>query len=94
MRRNPIVLFLVSLSVTIGMWLERYMLLFSSLFRDYLVSSWRNYQPSIWEWALFAGSIGLFLTLFLLFIRLLPMISAFEIKEAGFEEKTEAATHG
>jgi molybdopterin-containing oxidoreductase family membrane subunit len=92
LRRNPAVLFLVSLSVTVGMWLERYMLLFSTLFRDYLVSSWRPYRPSFWEWSLFAGSIGLFLTLFLLFIRLLPMISAFEIKEAGFEE-AEAA-HG
>jgi len=94
LRRNPVVLFLVGLSATVGMWLERYMLLFSSLFRDYLVSSWRAYKPSFWEWSLFAGSIGLFLTLFLLFIRLLPMISAFEIKEAGFEETTEAAAHG
>lgn len=93
LRRNPVVLFLVSLSVTVGMWLERYMLLFSTLFRDYLVSSWAPYRPSFWEWTLFAGSIGLFLTLFLLFIRLLPMISAFEIKEAGFEEK-KAAAHG
>lgn len=93
LRRNPVALFLVSLSVTIGMWLERYMLVFSALFRDYLVSSWAQYWPSFWEWSLFAGSIGLFLTLFLLFIRLLPMISAFEIKEAGFEEK-EAQAHG
>jgi molybdopterin-containing oxidoreductase family membrane subunit len=93
LRRNPVSLFLVSLSVTVGMWLERYMLLFSTLFRDDLVSSWAPYRPSLWEWTLFAGSIGLFLTLFLLFIRLLPMISAFEIKEAGFEEK-EAAAHG
>jgi molybdopterin-containing oxidoreductase family membrane subunit len=92
LRCNPVALFLVSLSVTIGMWLERYMLVFSALFRDYLVSSWAQYWPSFWEWSLFAGSIGLFLTLFLLFIRLLPMISAFEIKEAGFEEKE--AAHG
>jgi molybdopterin-containing oxidoreductase family membrane subunit len=92
LRRHPVVLFLVGLSVTVGMWLERYMLLFSTLFRDYLVSSWRAFRPSVWEWTLFAGSIGLFLTLFLLFIRLLPMISAFEIKEAGFEEKE--AAHG
>ena len=92
LRTNPVVLFLVGLSVTIGMFLERYMLVFSTLFRDYLVSSWAPYWPSFWEWSLFAGSIGLFLTAFLLFVRLLPMISAFEIKEAGFEQ-TEAA-HG
>jgi molybdopterin-containing oxidoreductase family membrane subunit len=90
LRVNPLALFLVSLSVTIGMWLERYMLVFSTLFRDYLVSSWAPYFPSFWEWSLFAGSIGLFLTLFLLFIRLLPMISAFEIKEAGYDEKEAA----
>jgi molybdopterin-containing oxidoreductase family membrane subunit len=87
LRRNPIALFAVSLAVTVGMWLERYMLLFSTLFRDYLVSSWGPYRPSFWEWSLFAGSIGLFLTLFLLFVRMLPMISAFEIKEARFEER-------
>lgn len=91
-RINPLAVFLIGLSVTIGMWLERYMLVFSTLFRDYLVSSWGPYFPSFWEWSLFAGSIGLFLTLFMLFIRLLPMISAFEIKEAGFEEKEGA--HG
>jgi molybdopterin-containing oxidoreductase family membrane subunit len=89
-RVNPLAVFLIGLAVTIGMWLERYMLVFSTLFRDYLVSSWGPYFPSLWEWSLFAGSIGLFLTLFLLFIRLLPMISAFEIKEAGFEEKEAA----
>ena len=85
-RVDPVVLFLVGLSATIGMWCERYMLLVSTLFRDYLVSSWRNFWPSFWEWSLFFGSIGLWLTLFLLFIRCLPMISAFEIKEAAFEE--------
>jgi len=90
LRCNPLVLFLVGLSVTIGMWLERYMLVFSTLFRDYLVSSWGSYSPSFWEWTLFAGSIGLFLTLFLLFSRILPMISAFEIKEARFDAKEAA----
>jgi molybdopterin-containing oxidoreductase family membrane subunit len=89
-RRNPVWLFLISLSVTIGMWLERYMLIASSLYRDYLVSSWQPYHASFWEWSLYAGSIGLFLTLFLLFVRFLPMISAFEIKEATFEERAHA----
>jgi molybdopterin-containing oxidoreductase family membrane subunit len=72
------------------MWLERYMLIASSLYRDYLVSSWQPYHASFWEWSLYAGSIGLFLTLFLLFVRFLPMISAFEIKEATFEERAHA----
>jgi molybdopterin-containing oxidoreductase family membrane subunit len=81
-RRSPYVLFAVGLSVAIGMWMERYMLLVTSLYRDYLVSSWGPYHASIWEWTLYAGSIGLFLTPFLLFVRYLPMISAFEVKEA------------
>ena len=89
-RRSPLVLFLVGLSVAIGMWLERYMLLVTTLYRDYLVSSWGPYHASVWEWSLFAGSIGLFLTLFLLFVRLLPMISAFEIKEASFQDRAPA----
>jgi molybdopterin-containing oxidoreductase family membrane subunit len=87
MRVGPLPLFLISLSVTIGMWFERYMLLASTLYRDYLVSSWREYQPSFWEWSLFAGMLGVFFTSFLLFVRFLPVISAFEIKEASFEEK-------
>jgi molybdopterin-containing oxidoreductase family membrane subunit len=91
-RRNPVTLFLVSLSVTIGMWFERYMLLVTTLYRDYLVSSWGEYHPSFWEWrSLFAGMLGVFLTPFLLFVRFLPVISAFEIKEAVFEERKAPA---
>jgi molybdopterin-containing oxidoreductase family membrane subunit len=75
--------------VTIGMWFERFMLLVTTLYRDWLVSSWHTYHPSFWDWSLFAGMLGVFLTLFLLFVRFLPVISAFEIKEATFEEKKE-----
>lgn len=81
-RRRPVVLLLIGLSVTIGMWFERYMLLVTSLYRDYLVSSWGEYHPSVWEWALYAGMLGVFFTPFLLFVRFLPVISAFEVKEA------------
>ena len=89
-RRNPVSLLLISLSVTVGMWFERYMLLVTTLYRDYLVSSWGEYFPSFWEWSLFAGMLGVFMTPFLLFVRFLPVISAFEIREAAFEEKREA----
>jgi Ni/Fe-hydrogenase subunit HybB-like protein len=85
-RVRPLPLFLIGFSVAVGMWLERYMLLVSALYRDYLVSSWGTYFPSFWEWSLFAGTIGLFLVPFLLFVRLMPMISSFEVKEALFEE--------
>jgi molybdopterin-containing oxidoreductase family membrane subunit len=88
-RINPALLFAIGLSVSIGMWLERYMLLVTTLYRDWLVSSWHHYHPSFWDWSLYAGMLGVFLTLFLLFVRFLPVISAFEIKEAMFEEKEE-----
>ncbi|MCO6187786.1 NrfD/PsrC family molybdoenzyme membrane anchor subunit [Rhizobium sp. L1K21] len=89
-RRNPILLFLISLSVVVGMWFERYMLLVSSLYRDYLVSSWGEYHASFWEWSLYAGMIGVFLVPFLLFVRFLPMISAFEVNEVLSKEKEAA----
>ncbi|GHD05006.1 NrfD/PsrC family molybdoenzyme membrane anchor subunit [Tianweitania populi] len=90
MRIFPVTLFLIGLSVTVGMWLERYMLLVTTLYRDYLVSSYGSYAPSFWEWSLFIGMIGgVFLLPFLLFIRFFPAISAFEIKESQFEDQGE-----
>jgi Ni/Fe-hydrogenase subunit HybB-like protein len=84
-RVDPRALFLIGLAVAIGMWLERYMLLVTTLYRDYLVSSWGHYHPSVWEWMLFAGMLGVFLAPFLLFVRFLPVVSAFEVKTAIFE---------
>jgi molybdopterin-containing oxidoreductase family membrane subunit len=80
LRRDPRSLFAISLTVAVGMWLERYMLLVTTLSHHGLVSSWGHYFPSLWEWTLYAGSIGLFLTAFLLFVRFLPIISASELK--------------
>jgi molybdopterin-containing oxidoreductase family membrane subunit len=82
-RTTPRLLFAVGLSATIGMWLERYMLVVTTLSRDWLESSAGRFVPSFWDWSLFAGMIGLFLTLFLLFIRFLPIVSAFEVEEAA-----------
>ncbi len=79
-RRNIPLLFVISIIVNIGMWLERFIIVVTSLHRDYLPSSWGMYYPTIWDWATFAGSIGLFLTLLFLFIRVLPMISIFEMR--------------
>ena len=92
-RRTPWMLFCISTSVAVGMWLERYMILVTSLYRDFLVSSWGTYQASFWDWATFAGTIGLFLVPFLLIIRLLPVISIFETKEVLHEER-ERLRHG
>jgi molybdopterin-containing oxidoreductase family membrane subunit len=66
------------------------MLLVTALYRDYLVSSYGQYHASVWEWSLFAGMIGVFLVPFLLFVRFLPVISVFEIKEAAFEDRDKA----
>ncbi|MGA9120072.1 MAG: NrfD/PsrC family molybdoenzyme membrane anchor subunit [Bacteroidota bacterium] len=80
-RKNVVALFIVSIIVNIGMWLERFVIVITSLHRDFLPSSWGMYYPTIWDWATFLGTIGLFLALMFLFVRLLPMISIFEIKQ-------------
>ncbi|HWY88292.1 MAG TPA: NrfD/PsrC family molybdoenzyme membrane anchor subunit, partial [Gemmataceae bacterium] len=80
LRRNPAVLFCVSLLVLVGMWFERFMIIVTSLGRDYLPSSWGMFHPTLWDYLTFFGSIGFFLFMFLLFIRLLPMISISEMR--------------
>ena len=80
-RSNVLLLFLVAMSVNIGMWLERFVIVVTSLHRDFLPSSWGMYYPTLWDWATFIGSIGLFLTLLFLFIRFLPVISIFEMRQ-------------
>jgi molybdopterin-containing oxidoreductase family membrane subunit len=79
--RNSIAtLFIVSLVVSVGMWLERYIIIVVSLHRDFLPSSWGNYQATFWDWSMYIGTIGMFLALLFLFIRFLPMISIFEMR--------------
>ncbi len=80
LRTNVLFLFLVSLVVGVGMWLERFVIVVTSLHRDFLPSSWGMYSGSIWDWGTFLGSIGLFLTLLFLFVRVLPAISIFEMR--------------
>jgi molybdopterin-containing oxidoreductase family membrane subunit len=80
-RRNLLLLFVISLIVNVGMWLERFVIIVTSLHRDFLPSSWGMYYPTIFDWTMFIGTIGFFLTLLLLFIRVLPVISIFEMRE-------------
>jgi molybdopterin-containing oxidoreductase family membrane subunit len=87
-RFKPILLFLVSLDILLGMWFERVMIVVISLHRDFLPSSWGIYIPTRWDWATFAGTIGFFLAAMLLFIRVLPMITMFEMR-ALVHETTE-----
>ncbi len=81
MRRNLFVLLVVAVLVNIGMWLERFIIVVTSLSRDYLPSSWGFYTPTFWDVATLVGTIGLFVSLLFLFIRFLPMISIFEMRE-------------
>jgi Ni/Fe-hydrogenase subunit HybB-like protein len=89
-RSNLLLLWLISVVVSIGMWLERFVIVVTSLHRDFLPSSWGMYKPSQWDWAMFIGTIGFFFALLFLFIRFLPMISIFEMRtilpEAEVEE--------
>jgi Ni/Fe-hydrogenase subunit HybB-like protein len=80
-RSNVPALFVIALVVNIGMWLERYIIVVTSLHRDFLPSAWGMYAGTAWDVATFVGSIGLFLALLFLFLRLLPMISIFEMRE-------------
>ncbi len=80
-RSRPKPLFLIGIVVLVGMWLERYMIIVTSLGRDFLPSSWSNFVATFWDNATLYGSIGLFLTLFMLFVRFLPMISMSEVRE-------------
>jgi Ni/Fe-hydrogenase subunit HybB-like protein len=74
------VMFVASILINIGMWFERFVIVVTSLSRDFLPSAWDYYKPTIWDISTFVGSFGLFFTLFLLFIRFLPMISMAEVK--------------
>jgi molybdopterin-containing oxidoreductase family membrane subunit len=81
LRRHVPTLFVASLLVNVGMWFERFVIIVTSLHRDFLPSSWTMYKPTVIEVGTLIGSFGLFFTLFLVFIRVLPMITIWEIKE-------------
>ena len=88
-RRSVPWLFVVAMIVNVGMWLERYIIVVVSLHRDFLPSSWGMYHGTFWDKTTFIGTIGLFLALMFLFIRLLPMISIFEMRAILPEAKVE-----
>lgn len=80
-RTSPAILFVLSIIINIGMWLERFVIVITSLHRDYLPSSWGMYAPTKFDWGLYIGTIGFFLFLMALAIKFLPMISQFEVRE-------------
>jgi Ni/Fe-hydrogenase subunit HybB-like protein len=88
-RSSVPMLFIISLIVNVGMWLERFVIVVISLHRDFLPSSWGMYYPTRWDWATYVGTIGLFLTLLFLFLRFLPMISIYEMRTLVEETQEE-----
>ena len=80
-RQNLLLLFIISQIVSVGMWLERFVIIVGSLGRLFLPSSWNMYYPTIWDWMTFAGTLGLFTFLMFGFVRVLPMVTIFEVKE-------------
>ena len=84
-RRGSWLLWIIAIIVNIGMWLERYVIVVTSLSRDFLPSSWSDYHGTVWDYATFYGSIGLFFSLLFLFIRFLPVISIAEMRELVHE---------
>ena len=94
-RTSPIILFLVSIDVLIGMWLERFVIVAISLSRDFLPSSWGVYVPTRWDWMTYTGTVGFFFVCMFIFIRLMPMIPIFEVRTLLPESavKEEVAAH-
>jgi Ni/Fe-hydrogenase subunit HybB-like protein len=90
MRTNLVVVFIVAMFVNVGMWFERFVIIVTSLHRDFLPSSWGMYMPTWVDLGMFAGSFGLFFTMFLLFCRYLPMVAMAEVKTV----MPEAHPHG
>ena len=90
-RRNVPLLFIVSLVVNVGMWLERYVIVITSLHRDFVPAAWSMYYPTFWDWAVYIGTIGLFFALMFIFIRVLPVISIAEMRELVQETRDRPA---
>lgn len=90
LRRNTVVLLTVGVAALIGMWLERYMIVLTALYKPYAQAMDARFAPTVWDWGIYCGTLGLFLFGMLMFVRFLPMIAAAEVKEAVAEEAEDA----
>ena len=97
LRTNNLVLFLISLDVLVGMWLERFVIVVVSLTRDFMPSAFGQYYPTQFDWAIFIGTLGFFTACMFLFLRLLPAVSIAELKtllpQAEITVSEEAEVH-
>jgi molybdopterin-containing oxidoreductase family membrane subunit len=80
MRQSPLVIFIVASFVTVGMWFERFVIIVTSLHRAWLPGEWHMFHPTFVDVMTFAGTFGIFLTLFLLFLRVIPVFAIAELK--------------
>ncbi|MBS2024367.1 MAG: polysulfide reductase NrfD [Deltaproteobacteria bacterium] len=94
MRNNLAVIFVASLLINVGMWAERFVIIVTSLHRDFIPSSWAMFHPTFVDIGLYIGTISLFSTLFLLFLRFLPAVAMAEVKELRHEMAHEAHLYG
>jgi Ni/Fe-hydrogenase subunit HybB-like protein len=85
-RQSILAVTILSILINVGMWLERILIVWATLSRDYLPSAWRVFLPTFWDWALLAGSLGAFTFLFLIFTRVLPALPAYELGKTWVEE--------
>ena len=92
-RSNLVIVFILSLFINVGMWFERFVIIVTSLHRDFLPSSWASYAPTYVEIGTLAGSFGLFFTLFLLFVRFVPVIAIGEVKAVVAHDTGLGGTH-
>jgi molybdopterin-containing oxidoreductase family membrane subunit len=88
-RRSELLLLVISAGIIVGMWLERFVIVIPSLSYNYIPSYWGLFFPTLWDWAALAGTIGLFLTLFFLFLRFVPIISMSEVRELIEEKRSK-----
>ena len=92
-RRNVLLLFVMSLIINIGMWLERFVIVVISLTRDFMPSAWGRYSATVWDYATFVGTLGLFTMLIFLFVRGLPAIAISEMRELVEHESHARKEH-
>ncbi len=85
-RCRVIAVFAIAVAINVGMWLERILIIWNTLSHDYLPSMWRLFFPTIWDWLLMFGSLGLFALMFLVFVRLIPAVSMHEVRRLAAEE--------
>jgi Ni/Fe-hydrogenase subunit HybB-like protein len=85
-RRNIPAVCVIAVLINIGMWLERILIVWNTLSHDYMPGMWRLFIPTIWDWITTLGSLGLFALMFLVFVRLVPVVSMHEVRKLVAEE--------